>query len=677
MKCNWQPENPVFLDFETQSSEPLTTVHKYASSSLTRALTCVVKVDGTVHRFGPYLDAEAKQKLAAITEGRTIVAHNAPFDEAIWTLSEGLPEREWYDTLPVARAAGLPGKLDDIGTILTGEGKDKNGKRLIDMLCILKPGSRIPAVGPAHGLLMEYNVRDVELLESIFHQVRAYGEPEVMSVDRTINERGIPLGREFLGQLLDLYDKNETKLRAEFESHTGGVNPGSAKQVKDWMQQMGFKVPQLNGKDSIGKFALKDFMSRPDEFYVGDGEEDAAVEAVVEAMELRKEVVRVGRGKADRALAALEADDRIRDQFVYWGAHTGRWAGRDLQLHNMPHTVKEVDVLNMDMTYDSVVAATRAASEKAGYRIGCADVLNAMLRHLVRAPSMLVADYSAVEARGTAWIADETRMLDLYADPHKSVYLDMGKQVFGRAISKSDKQEYTISKTLVLGCTYGMSGAKFEYTCKSRGVSTAAFATMGMKPADAVKVYRTTYPRIPALWKELHQAIHWAVKGVPMEAGKCKFYMVGRHMHAELPSGRSIVYRNARVEPRIPGYCKLYGMPETPVDTFVFDLPRIKTGFLYGSKVCENLVQGICRDLLAYALVCFEQEGLQPFLHVHDEAACLADRSKFHRFLEIMSTPPSWAKGFPLMVEGYVGNVWTKQAESFEHADAICGRILA
>jgi DNA polymerase bacteriophage-type len=317
-----------------------------------------------------------------------------------------------------------------------------------------------------------------------------------------------------------------------------------------------------------------------------------------------------------------------------------------------------------------VCELAEASTKRLPYRVIVADVLNAMLRSLVKADNLLVADYGAVEARGTAWVACEQRMLDAFGDPRKSVYLDMGQQVFRRPISKKlEPQKYTVAKTLVLGCGYGMSAMKFDFQLKLRGIPLE-----GITAKEAVNTYRQTYPAIPQVWRDYHDAVHSAVAGHPTEAGRCMFQMVGSSMHCILPSGRPIVYRNARIEPRVPAYCVLYGMPLVPVDTVVFDKPRAGTGFLYGSKVCENVVQAICRDLLAHALVCCEQEGLRPILHVHDEIVCQAPPSMLNRFMEIMSTGPEWARDFPILAEGYSGPVWSKKVEGYEALDMLNGR---
>jgi len=679
MKYNWHPSKPAFLDFETISACPLSTTHKYATHESTGALTAVLKVDGISHMFGPYLQGPDFEKLAQLTEGRTIVAHNEPFDRAIWDLTCKLPEREWFDTLKPARARGLPGKLDDIGKILLGRGKNEMGKKLIDMLCIVRNGKRVPA-GPAHKLLLTYNNDDVELLEGIYDEVKDYVEPDVMTVDSIINERGVPINREMLTGLLDVYETHQRTAREEFTERVGKINPGSHVQMKNWMREQGFRIPILNERESIGKFAFKDLVANPEDYYTGDDSEMAgSIETLIEVMQMRRDIVRVGKSKAERALEAIEHDDRVREQFVYWKAHPGRWAGRGLQLHNMPHTVKAVDVRGLGQDYKAIRKAAAEASERTKTQIGTSDVLNAMLRHLVQHPDMCIGDYAAVEARCLAWITGCQKQLGMYMRD-ESVYLDMGKSVFGRPISKADQQEYIIAKTLVLGCGYGMSGAKFEFTCKSRGISVEAFKSMGMKVGDAVKQYRTTYPEIPIGWKLLHNAVHSAVGGVPVEACRCKFYMVGPDMKCELPSGRCIVYRNARLEMLVPGYCKLYNMPEVPVPTVVFDLPQLwgdncKRGFLYGSKICENVCQGICRDFVAHALVNMESAGLLPFLHVHDEAGALCGPSRFAEFMEVLSVLPPWAAGMPLGAEGYCGPVWTKQTNGYPEMHSLNGKI--
>jgi DNA polymerase len=163
--------------------------------------------------------------------------------------------------------------------------------------------------------------------------------------------------------------------------------------------------------------------------------------------------------------------------------------------------------------------------------------------------------------------------------------------------------------------------------------------------------------------------------GTETYAAKSIFYMDRGHLCCRFPSGRVVTYRNARVEMLIPGWAAMQGLDDR-VPTVVYDSPRYKRGFLYGSKMAENIVQGTARDLLAYCLVCLEQRGFKPFLHVHDEAVCEADPSRFREFMEIMSSVPSWCAGMPHKAEGYTGPLWTKQTDGLPQLEAMCGRIL-
>jgi DNA polymerase bacteriophage-type len=662
----------AFLDYETQSEQPIEHgLKKYMEHPSTRALTCVVKVDGVLHKFdNPH---EQKERLAAVVEGRIVVAHNASFDAQVHHTVLKLTPVEWLDTLPRARAAGLPGGLDKLSLAVGGRGKDKNGDRLIKMLCILKPGQKPPAYGAAHELLLDYNVQDVEELEFIYERVKDFGEPDVIRVDRIVNDRGIPVDRGILETLSKMFEINAAEQREAFAKTTGGINPSSPKQVIAWLASNGFNV------DGINKPAVLALLSRPEDFYSGEGDLGDSIETVREAIMARKDAVAVGRGKVDAMLQVLDSDGRIRDQLVYYGAHTGRWSGRKMQPHNMPVVVgAAMDVKSIPLTYEGVKTAvdTYNAKMPENERVGVSAMLSVILRTAVRAKNLLVADYASVEARGLAWTADESAMLRRYNDPTQSLYYDIGKEIFGRDIDKhKDYIEYALAKSVILGCGYGMSGGRFNDLLSLRGVSLEPLERAGITPQECVKIYRKTYPRVPLVWREFGEACMAAVSGEPTRAGKCLFTMVGNDLHAVLPSGRPLVYRNGRIELVVPGYCRMLGMPEVPVPTVVYDGPRMR-GFLYGGKICENVIQAMCRDLMAQALVKCEAAGLNPVLHIHDEIVCEAAPERFDEFLEIMGTPPAWASEFPLLVEGYSGPVWTKNSTGYTEGKNFRGMKL-
>jgi DNA polymerase len=670
MKLNFRPTRVAFLDFETQSEHDLTksSSRKYSKDPTTKALTCVVKVDDKLFKFGPYLDDTDKETLRRIAESCTLVAHNAPFDAAIWENVLGLPETEWFDTLPCARAGGFPGGLDKLSKAIGGRGKHKDGERLIKMLCVIKNG-KVPAVGAAHQLLMDYNVQDVEELEIIYDRVKSFGEPDVMTVDHTINCRGLPIDTEMLAAMTSMYEQNTKEYGQQFADATEGVNPKSPKQVREWLAERGINI------DSVGKVEIGKFLSEPESYFSESNPPDLEMlTAAKEAIELRRELAGVGKGKIDAAQRLVD-NGFVYDQFVYFGTIPGRWSSRGLQLHNMPSSLKSVDMRDVQLDYDTVKAYAVAASEETGNHVTVSDCLNVALRRLVKVDNILTADYGAIQARALAWIAESPSMLAAYKNPKESLYLKMGDKVFGHRINKkTEPLEYVLCKALVLGCGFGMSGAKFRATCMLR--ESREFMKMldasGIDLADSVKLYRKTYPEVPRLWATLQETVLAAVAGTPGHAGRCDFLMVGRDLHCVFPSGRPTVYRNARTEMEVPGYCKLYNMPEVPVPTVKYDGPR-GVDFLYGGKITENICMGVERDLVADALVKCEQAGLTPFLHVHDEIACLGDEKHLELLCEIMSTGPEWANTLPILVEGYSGPQWTKNPTGYKQCNMLTG----
>lgn len=635
--------------------------------------------------MGPGLSPDDLEYLRRLASERVLVAHNALFDSAVWDNALKLPPAEWFDTLYPTRAAGLPGGLDKATKALFGEGKggkDEDGKRLVDMCCDGR--KQKPHHGsPVWAMLLKYNARDVEILERLYCRVVDFSkgeEGDVMGVDFAINERGIPLCRPLLERLKELYEVNSRVAGEEFGRVAPGVNAGSSKQMSEWLLKQGFRIGATKDnqfKFAVNKTVLKTFLQDPDAMYVGDEDIEAPLALVQEALEHRRDLVRAGKGKVDTALEILDDDDRVRDVLMYWGAHTGRWSSRKLQVHNLSASYFGLDAeaISQDPTWESLTEACAAASAELKRRVSVSDALTHMLRSSVRSDVLSVADYASVELRGCAWVAGAEGMLRTLADPRASVYLDMGEKVYHRKIDKSrDADEYTFAKSLVLGSTYGMSGAKFDAMCKQRDVSTSQLEGTGFKVEDAVKLFRTSYPEIPAVWKAYGAAVLEAVKrGSSARAGRCDFYVEGGDLRAQLPSGRCIVYRNARVQWVVPLYQKIYGMKETPVETVTYDNPRGYGGFLYGARVCENVVQGICRDLLAHALVRAESEGLNPVVHVHDEIVC--ENDCLDQLLRVMSEPPEWASGFPLMAEGYTGPVWTKHTKR-PSKKAILGRVV-
>lgn len=689
MKWNWNPSAVAFLDFETRSMVDLTQRGStaYLSDPSTELLALCVSVDGTVHVWAPHAPAGVRidalrpkgfdgpivfhgeampEVFRNVAAERTLVAHNAEgFDAIAWRrFCPGDPE--WYDTVPCCKAGGLPGGLDALGQTLLGRGKDDAGKRALQMLWRgkIKNGEVSYPVGtPAlWEQMLRYNVQDVWDLERVYDASAAYGEPDVLTAHTAINERGIAIDVPYLHKLEELWGELGRGSAARVEQLTGGKLTGdtlrSGPTVHRWLESQGLNINTLNRKE------LERLYDAPEDYFT-DADADC-VPLVIEVLKLRQIATRGTLSKVNRIRQLVESDGRVRRLLRYHGAHTGRWTGAGLQPQNLARGLAGLDVewlLSGELTLDRVREAAKGEPLD--------DALSTLLRPVfVASPGkrFLIVDYASIEARGIAWIAGQEDLLDKFRSG-ADIYCDMAGAVFGRKITKADKDERQIGKVIVLGCGYGMSARKFASYCTSQGIDLAKVGTS----ADAcVKAYRDKNPSIVNVWRSIGAAVMEAVKtGRTTQAGRCTFSMDGGHLITELPSCRRIVYRCASIEPRVPGYCKLMGLPEEPRPTVCYTHPKGYEGQLYGGLIAENMVQAICRDFLAGSLVNLERAGLPVVLHVHDEIVCEVPADGVGGSLEtmarIMRTPPPWAEGFPLAVEGFDAPRYVKAPWSDSH----------
>ena len=614
--------------------------------------------------------------LLGAAETHTFVAHNATFDATACDLLLGLRPR-WYDTLPCARAAGLPGKLDEIGEALLGAGKDEAGAKVMKMLTRAKH-SRLSGeyeypigTAPAWEALLRYNVRDVDLLERVFEETRDYGEPDVLQADYAVNRRGVQVDISLADTLSAVWSHAQAEACEEIERLTQGVvrasQVRSVEVVKGWIESQGITL------GSLDKNQVKRLIETPEE--IAEDADSEALALVVEVLKLRQVATSAAAGKLATLRDSVDRDTgRMGDMLVIYGAQPGRWAGRGFQPQNLGRGHKGVDIERCldaleELPDDGMgVPGYLAAEALRGIhpKIPLRDVLSTLTRPVFTTSAwnvLLIADYNAIEARGVAWVAGDDRLLSAFRDG-RDPYCEMATSVFGRSITKDEKDEdaRTVGKTIVLGCGYGMSGTKYGVYCRQNGIDLAA---LGTSAAECVKAYRERHKPIKRLWYALGDAVLECVgSGRRQQVGPVEMVMRGKNLHIILPSGRPIVYRCAAVEQQVPLYCKMLGLPEVPKPTVVYTHPRGYRKGVYGGLITENVVQGLCRDLLALALVRCEAEGLSPVMHVHDEIVCEQPREgheeRLRQMVEIMVEVPPWARGFPVGVEAFAGPRYAK-----------------
>jgi DNA polymerase len=695
-----QPDDCIYLDFETQSAVDIRKQggRAYVMHKSTRiALTIFARGDqktvwvtpgvvppGYILPDGWDLHAGSQPPewvLDGINSGLTLCAHNAAgFDQPVWDRLVKVPAL-WTDSAYFCRCAGLPGGLDKVGKALFDEGKREYGYALINILCKAKPSTTGGYVYPAStanswSLFIEYACQDVNLLQKLFPIVRPYGDTEVdvMRVHQIINERGFPVDGAFAARLVLLQHEIVSKCGEKFEDLSGidAADARSVKKVTEWLTSIGVSLPLKNGKPTLDRKELTRLFKEPDAFTDGPNEE---MSSAIEALKLRMEMTRSSAGKALAIVRAVNDNGRVTQQLVYGGAHTLRFSGKDTQPQNFPRGVKGVtlDLCRSDLTLEEieslVVRINEDAAKKPGFQQSslttASDVVSTLLRPVIASPAGLAkADYASIEARGLAWVCQEPAALQEFWKWEADPYIPLASQIFGRPITKHDELERWVGKQAVLGSGYGMSWRKFILYCAVQGVD---LHKVGVDPQQVVKLYRQNHPNIVAGWRALHDGTLEAVKGKTISACRCTIYMEDGNLHIMLPSGRPIVYRNARIEMMVPAYAKLFGTPANPVETVCFDHPHGYRGFLYGGRIMENVVQAICRDLLVAALIRVEDAGLNIVLHVHDEI--VTEGTDMKELARLMSIQPDWARDFPIMVEA---DKYTRYAKSLPKGVESC-----
>lgn len=650
---------------------------------------------------------------AAANARRTFIAHNAwGFDQFIWrykvsrpgaidATGDGIrPLVPFLDSIPVARAAGFSGGLEKLSQSLLGKGKDSGKailKKFIKMQRSKSSGELFyPIPGPGDiAVICRYNIADVELLRRVWNTLDVEIEADVLATHCRINERGVAVDTELTRKIIAVAGESVSRSASKIAELSKGAltidNIRSPKAVRAWLASQGLIIRDYTGKDTLRRDIVEQAIANPWMMLEDDVPVEAAKEIapeVFEILRLRAASLRITSAKAERAEMRICPDKRARDLFTYWTAHPGRWSSAGIQVHNLPRAKQGVPVEKLLALHESnewrddlpgsTAAAYDAIAAMLPAGVSVDDALSSLLRPMFvpRANAcMLLADYNAIKCRGVAWIAGEDSLLEsfrLEVDP----YIEMASRVFGIPAADVNSYQRQIGKVIVLGSGYGMGVEKFRLFCGLSGVDLGAAGTTA---EICVEAYRQAFPAIAGrysgaingrafrrggVWDQLGAAVLNAVGiGGVHHAGKCSFVMSGTTLVCELPSGRKLRYNNARIEDRVPGYALALGLDKTKA-TVVYDGLRGPT-VLYGGKITENVVQAICRDLLAAALVNLEAAGFNIVLHVHDEAVAEINvedaATRIEEYCRIMATPPQWAAGFPIKVEGFAAPRFLKK----------------
>lgn len=647
--------NSLSIDIETYSSADLMKcgVYRYVEAPDFVVLLIAYSVDGGE---AVCVDLTAGERLPADVERAltdpsvTKRAFNAAFERVClskWLgLAAPMSARGWECTMVQSARAGLPLSLGDCAKVLRlKQQKMTEGRALVRLFS--KPGRKGRTMrGDAPEkweTFKEYCRQDVMTEMAIYEKVKrvpvAPFDAELYIADQEINDRGVMIHRRMV-EMASLFDAQyKAGLLQQARELTGCENPNSPAQLKEWIHKVTeFSVASLN-KGSLDELAGK----------------LALFPQVTRMLELRKEMGKTSNKKYDAMLDCVCQDGRMHGLLQFYGAaRTGRFAGRLVQLQNLPQN--HIDDLD---TARRVVISGDLEDFELQYTKPM-NTLSELIRTALIAPegkTLHVCDFSAIEARVIAWLAGEGWVLDVFKQGG-DIYCASASQMFGVPVSKHGENSHLRQKgkIAVLALGYGGGVAALE------AMGGARMGLHQTEMQDIVKLWRRSNPKIVKLWQIVESAAVNAIK-TGKEVQINRGIAVGRQwgmLTITLPSGRMLCYPRARIGIETDDGWR--GDHEVIEYEGVNQTSRQWcTSRTYGGKLVENIVQAVARDILGEVLLKARERGMQTVFHVHDEIVVEADGSVTLRDVEaIFDTPPAWCKDLPLKGAGYSTNYYKK-----------------
>ena len=635
----------ISWDLETYSSVDLTKcgVYRYCESEDFEILLAAYSVDGGAVRVVDLACGEKlPEEILDALEDETVEkwSYNSQFERICLSRFLGYPAgnylapASWRCSMVWASTLGLPRSLESVGAVL-GLEKQKltEGKDLIRYFCVpCRPtkanGGRMRNL-PEHApekweRFKAYNLRDVETEMQIQERLSRFPVPasiwEEYHLDQEINDRGIGVDMELVRQAIAMDARSRERLTAAMRELTELENPNSVQQMKQWLADHGLET------DTLGKKAVAELIK-------------TAPEPLREVLSLRQQLAKSSVKKYTAMENAVCADSRAHGMFQFYGANrTGRFSGRLIQLQNLPQN------------HMPDLAQARALVRSGNYEAlsmlyeDIPDTLSQLIRTAFvpqDGRKLIVADFSAIEARVLAWFAGEKWVSEVF-EKGGDIYCETAARMFHCRVEKhgENAELRQKGKQVTLSCGYGGSiGA-----LKAMGALEAGMTEEELQPL--VDSWRAANPNIVRFWWEVDRAIKECVKKrVSTETHGIRFDYRSAMLFITLPSGRRLAY----VKPRI-GENQFGGESVTYMG--VSGTKKWERLESYGPKFVENIVQGTARDILCYAMRTLRNCAI--VAHVHDEVIIEADRRiSVVAVCEQMGRTPPWAKGLKLRADGY------------------------
>ena len=656
--------NMITIDIETRSDKDISKcgVYAYTDTPYFDILLFAYSIDGQPVQVVDTANGEEipENVLAALADENVVKrAFNCNFERVCLSkyLRENYPQyfqsysidedtvgdflnpESWHCSMIHARTLGLPSSLAEVGKVLGIEQqKMTEGKALVKFFCV--PYDTVDGVPQFHNpkdypdkweIFKAYNKRDVEAELEIDRKLSRFPVPDFLwkefYLDQEINDRGILVDMQLADKAINLDAKAKEELTAEVQKLTGVENPNSVYQLLDWLETQGYK------SDSLGKTQVLELIK-------------TAKEPVKSVLQMRLQLSKSSVKKYTAMKNTACSDNRARGMFSFYGAsRTGRWAGRNVQLQNLPQNhlpdltearelVKYSSFEDIQMLYDDVP-----------------DTLSQLIRTAFiprQGMKFIVADFSAIEARVIAWLAGEEWRMKAFANG-EDIYCASASKMFGVPVVKHGENGHLRQKGKIseLACGFGGSVGAM----KAMGADSLGLSDTELK--QIVTDWREASPHITEHWWAVDRAVKKAVKEktATKTHGLLFSYEAG-FLFIRLPSGRRLAYAKPYI-----GKNKFGGESVTYMGINAQKKwDRLES---YGPKFVENCVQGIARDLLMYSMQTLSQYFIVG--HIHDEMIieCPKD-TKLDEICQQMAITPDWAKGLLLRADGYECSFYKK-----------------
>ena len=668
----------VYIDWETRSEIDIKKcgAHNYAIHPSTEIMCLGWAVEQSPVKITPFVSprgmllfesattkttttSDIEPLFEAVRNGALVVAHNVGFDRSIWDKIAvkkfgfpEVPEDNWRCSAAAAAHYGASNSLEDACKILNlpeGKLESKAMKALSQPLPAWKRtgrGEKWNEDPDKFNKLYRYCRRDVQKCRELWKICPPLSplEFDVWKVDQKINSRGAPVDVSLAKKCAKMHD--EITSRADTEIHQitkGAVKTARARSMLTWLRHKGVTIPNLQAE------TIRDLLKK--EHLPGD---------VVKVLRLREQGSGAASAKYQAIIDAVSPDGRVRGLYIYYGGRLGRWSGKRVQPQNLIRPPKQfsgryggelIRRIADEFSPDTLNFARAFGTDR--------EILAGLLRATFCAPAgkvFMSLDFAQIEARVLAWIAGEKQLLEDFARG-VDLYVEMAKRIDPANPSRP------LGKEAILGLGYGMWQNTFADRCASRGLTVSRHVT-----DTAVVVYRRTFTRIVQLWEDVKNAaqdailhpgetcgLRWTLCRPRRDRVSCIAFLYDREQQVlavKLPSGRCIYYHRAALNEDGISYYARTGDEETG------KVDKIRS---WGSKLVENITQGIAACILREALVRLDREMPESpvVLHTHDDIMIESDDSnverKMKKFHRIITTLPPWARGLPLAADGWSG----------------------